>query len=81
MSALADGMKIRTQPHITQAAIVDLAVETLMLATSWSMVDTVAGGTFWQVGVELVIAGSLFLLVVLYQKYLAQRTGQSKVAR
>ena len=46
MSALADGMKIRTQPHITQAAIVDLAVEALMLATSWSMVDTVAGGLF-----------------------------------
>ena len=45
MSALADEMKSKTQLHITQVAMVDL-VETLMLASSWSMVDTVAGGTF-----------------------------------
>ena len=45
MSDVANGMNIKTQLHITQAATVDL-VETLISASSWSMVDTVAGGTF-----------------------------------
>ena len=77
MSAFVVEMKIKTQLHIMQAAIVDLAVVTLMLASSWSMVDTVASGLFDKLALNFVMVGSLFLLVVLYHK--TSLNGRAKV--